>query len=69
MCFHPVARQLISIALFAIVCIFIYSVVSFALFRDFFEPESALFCETLWQCFLTVLRVGLLSSFHDVSNI
>ena len=62
-----IAWQSITVALFGLVCIFVYAVVSFAFFRDFFEPDSGLYCESLWQCLLTVLRVGLLSSFNDVS--
>ena len=60
------AWQLISVAIFGVVIFYIYAVISFAFFREFFNSRNGIFCETLFQCYMTVLRVGLLSSYGNV---
>lgn len=47
--------------------IYIYSVIAFASFRQWFDSGNGLFCGTLGQCFVTGIRVGFLSGFHEVS--
>ena len=45
--------------------VYIYAVISFALLRTEFTEGSGqgVFCDTLDQCFVSVLRFGLIDSF------
>ncbi len=72
-CMHDVsfvtALQLIVVGLLALAVLLIYAVISFAILHNFFDPENDnLFCETLWQCFVTVTREGLLDTLGAVSR-
>jgi len=45
-----------------VVIIYIYALIAFAFLRKSFdETEDGAFCETSFQCFVTSLRLGLLS--------
>ena len=66
--FSYLVEQLVFIGLLTLAILFIYAVFSFALMRNFFDPGySNLFCDSLWQCYVTVIREGLLNSFGGVS--
>ena len=39
--------------------IYVHSVVAFAFYRKSFREEDGAFCQDLWQCFLTSVRLGL----------
>ena len=49
------------VAALILVVIYIYSILSFAFFHQSFA-EAGLFCTTLGECFVTILRVGLLDN-------
>ena len=66
--FSYLVEQLIFIGLLTLAILFIYAVFSFAFMRNLFDPaDSNFFCQTLWQCYVTVIREGLLNSFGGVS--
>uniref|UniRef100_A0A1I8GWB2 Anoctamin n=1 Tax=Macrostomum lignano TaxID=282301 RepID=A0A1I8GWB2_9PLAT len=53
--------SLIWVSILGIVIMYLYAVVAFAKFRTGFRPdESLMFCGNLYQCFITVLRFGLI---------
>uniref|UniRef100_A0A1I8JKH0 MAPEG family protein n=1 Tax=Macrostomum lignano TaxID=282301 RepID=A0A1I8JKH0_9PLAT len=53
--------SLIWVSILGIVIMYLYAVVAFAKFRSGFRPdESLMFCGNLYQCFITVLRFGLI---------
>lgn len=63
-------KSFISSAAVALTIIFLlglmillgYSVVAFVFFNSFFhDPSSRLFCDTLFDCFITVVRLGALA--------
>ena len=49
------------VALLGIVILFIYSIVSFIFYHEYFYTgDTQLFCKNLGECFVSVLRYGLL---------
>ncbi|EDV25315.1 uncharacterized protein TRIADDRAFT_55241 [Trichoplax adhaerens] len=58
-------RSLIVVGILGVIMIYIYSVIAFASFREWFDSQGGLFCGTLGQCFVTGIRVGFLSGFHE----
>ena len=65
--FSYLVEQLIFIGLLTLAILLIYAVFSFAFMRKFFDTaDSNLFCQTLWQCYVTVIREGFLNSFGGV---
>ncbi|XP_019860520.1 PREDICTED: inositol 1,4,5-trisphosphate receptor-like protein A [Amphimedon queenslandica] len=61
-------KQLFLIACFILSLLLIYAVLSFAIMSSFFNPgENNQFCTTLWQCYITVIREGLLDGFGAIS--
>ena len=57
--------SLLWVAILGLVVLYIYSVVSFAFLHESLlvpDAEANLFCETLFQCLITVIRYGLMDS-------
>lgn len=49
------------VALLLLAVVFIYAIIGFAVFPDQFnDPESNSYCQNLRECFVTVLRFGLI---------
>ena len=56
---------LLWVAILGLVVLYIYSVVSFAFLHESLlmpDAEANLFCETLFQCLITVIRYGLMDN-------
>eukprot|EP00056_Hartaetosiga_gracilis_P010415 m.153526 g.153526 ORF g.153526 m.153526 type:complete len:2653 (+) comp13309_c1_seq5:67-8025(+) len=53
--------SLLWVAALMIVVIYIYSLISFAFLRKNFNEDDGAFCQTAFQCFITSLRLGLMS--------
>ncbi|XP_019855415.1 PREDICTED: uncharacterized protein LOC109584207 [Amphimedon queenslandica] len=53
-------RQLLLMAFVILSVLFIYAVLSFAIMSNFFDPDEGHYCSTLWHCYITIIRVGLL---------
>ena len=66
---YSLAYQLIIVLLLCFVFIYIYAVISFAFLQNYFSEENDEFCTTLFQCFVTVSRLGLLQTLGSVCSI
>lgn len=51
--------SLVYVAALTVTIVYIYAVFSFVFFRQLFIEEDGLFCQNLWQCFLSSLSFGL----------
>lgn len=69
-CYFHTGKALLWVAALILVILFIYSVISFTFLHESFinDGESALFCTNLGQCFVSVIRVGLIDSLGLVSD-
>jgi inositol 1,4,5-triphosphate receptor type 1 len=54
-------RSLLWVAALMVIVIYIYSLASFAYLRKSFDEGEGAFCQNTFQCFVTSLRLGLLS--------
>ena len=66
-----IGRSLLWVGALGLVILYIYSVGAFAFLRsEFHEPEgdNVRFCQSLIQCFVSVLEYGLLDTLGAVSN-
>lgn len=61
-------KSLVWVAILGLVVFYLYAIVSFALMRSMFDPESYLYCASLWECTITVIRYGLIGDLFEVSN-
>lgn len=58
--------SLLWVGILGIIVIYIYALVGFALFRTSFNPDNDLYCASLWQCTVTVIRYGLIGDMFQV---
>jgi inositol 1,4,5-triphosphate receptor type 1 len=58
LCIH-VGKSLLWVAILGVIVIYIYALVAFAFLRPSFDPANQLYCGTLFECTITVLRMGL----------
>ena len=67
--FFTLVVQLVLVILLIMSIILIYAAISFAFISNFFNPEPGdnLFCQSLFECYITIIRVGLLNGFGAVS--
>ena len=47
--------------------LYIYSLLGFAFFRPSFRPSDDLYCKTLFQCTVTIIRYGLTGLIDEVT--
>ncbi|CAC5357472.1 unnamed protein product [Mytilus coruscus] len=57
--------SLLWVAILGLIVIYIYALIGFSLLRSFFDPSNYLYCHTLWQCTITVVRYGLIGDMFD----
>ena len=60
-----VGISLIWVAILLVVVLYIYSVVSFAFLHESFlmpNDDASLFCNTLFECLITMIRYGLMDN-------
>ena len=55
------------VAVLGLVVFYLYGIIGFALMRSMFKPADLLYCDTLWQCTITVIRYGLIGDLFEVS--
>ncbi|ELU03897.1 hypothetical protein CAPTEDRAFT_143471, partial [Capitella teleta] len=60
-------KSLVWVAILGLVIFYLYALVAFAYFRDVFVPSKSLYCATLWQCTVTMVRYGLLGDYDEVT--
>ena len=64
-----IGKSLLWVAVLTLVILLIYSIISFVFLRESVHNKgSSMFCESLGQCFVTVLRVGLIDRLGLVST-
>ena len=59
-------KSLLWVAVLGFIVFYLYALISFAMLRSSFDPENNLYCATLWQCTITVIRYGLIGDMFDV---
>ena len=64
-----VGKSLIWVAILGCIVFYLYALISFALLRSSFDPADGLFCSTLWQCTVTVIRYGLVGDIFEVGRV
>ncbi|GFO23772.1 inositol 1,4,5-trisphosphate receptor type 3-like isoform x9 [Plakobranchus ocellatus] len=57
--------SLLWVAVLGFVMIYIYALIGFSLLRAYFDKTNYLYCSTLWQCTVTVLRYGLIGDMFE----
>ena len=60
-------KSLLWVAVLGLVVFYLYGIIGFALMRSMFDPADYLYCNTLWQCTITVIRYGLIGDLFEVS--
>ena len=62
----PSGKSLLWVAALGIVVLYIYAVVSFAFLHEAFQApdndDATLFCSTLYECFASTIRYGLIDN-------
>ena len=61
-------KSLLWVAVLGLVIFYLYALLAFALFRDVFNPRTQMFCGSLWQCTVTIIRYGLVGDYDEVSK-
>lgn len=61
-------KSLVWVAILGLVLFYLYALISFAMLRSTFDPDESLYCATLWQCTLTVIRYGLIGDIFEVKE-
>lgn len=63
---YTLGKSLLWVAALGVVVLYIYAVVSFAFLHESFEKpdndDATLFCYTLYECFVSTLRYGLIEN-------
>ncbi len=59
-------KSLLWVAVLGLVFFYLYALVAFAGFRDVFDPRQQMFCGSLWQCTVTIIRYGLVGDYDEV---
>ena len=62
-------KSLLWVAVLGLVIFYLYALAAFALFRDVFDPRTQMFCGSLWQCTVTIIRYGLVGDYDEVSEV
>ena len=64
--FSAAGKSLVWVAILLVIIVYIYAVIAFAVFRTEFNSGTdgpGVFCDTLDQCLISVLRFGLIDNF------
>ncbi len=57
---------MIWVAILGLIVLYIYALVAFAFFRASFDPDNLLYCHTLYECVVTIIRFGLVGDIDEV---
>ena len=66
--FFNLGKSLLWVGVLGMVIFYLYAIVAFALFRDVFDPQQHLYCDSLLQCTVTMVRYGLIGDYDEVSG-
>ena len=61
------APQLLTVAGMGTLILFAYSVLGFVFYSSVFDPQMGLYCNNLFQCFVSIARIGLLDTLGEVN--
>ena len=59
-------QSLLWVMIMGLIIIYLYGLIGFAFLRPLFDPEDELYCHTLAQCVVTVLRYGVVGGISEV---
>ena len=59
-------RSLIWVAILGLIMLYVYALLGFAFFRASFEPGQQLYCNTLYECSVTIIRYGMIGDIDEV---
>lgn len=68
-CVFLSGRSLLWVGVLGLVIFYLYGMIGFALMRSMFDPNEYLYCDTLWQCTITVIRYGLIGDLFEVRDV
>jgi len=57
--------SLIWVGILGLVILYIYALAGFAYLRDVFDPNNQVYCASLSQCFMSVIRYGLIGDYDE----
>ena len=60
-------RSLLWVAVLGVIWLYIYALVGFGFFRPVFDPQNELYCASLLQCTVTIIRYGPVGDIDEVS--
>lgn len=58
-------KSLVWVGVLGMVVFYLYGIIGFALMRSMFDPDEYLYCASLWQCTVTVVRYGLIGDLFE----
>lgn len=59
-------KSLLWVAVLGIVIFYLFAIIGFAIFRGIFDPRNQLYCSTLFECSVTIVRYGLIGDYSEV---
>uniref|UniRef100_A0A1I8JAV8 Ion_trans domain-containing protein n=1 Tax=Macrostomum lignano TaxID=282301 RepID=A0A1I8JAV8_9PLAT len=57
--------SLLWVLIYSLAFFFIYALLSFAFYRGLYDSTTGNFCETMYQCTVTVIHRGLIAGIYD----
>ena len=61
-------RSLLWVAVLGTIFLYIYALIGFGFFRSVFDPQDELYCASLIQCTVTIIRYGLMGDIDEVTS-
>ncbi|KAK2191286.1 hypothetical protein NP493_56g07009 [Ridgeia piscesae] len=61
--------SLVWVTIYGVFIIYIYGLVGFAFYRPYFDKEMGLYCDTIYECVLTLAHWGIVDSAANVVHI
>jgi hypothetical protein len=65
-CANNTGGSLIWIFVYGLILIYIYTLLAFAFYRDYYHEEEGKFCHTFYECMATTIRQGLIGGVFEV---
>eukprot|EP00106_Octopus_bimaculoides_P022967 XP_014790409.1 PREDICTED: inositol 1,4,5-trisphosphate receptor-like protein A [Octopus bimaculoides] len=59
------SKSLVWVGILGMVVFYLYGIIGFAMMRNMFDPNEYLYCASLWQCTVTVVRYGLIGDLFE----
>lgn len=67
--FLQTGPSLVWVAILGLIFLYLYALVGFGLFRASFDNSNDMYCKTLYQCAVTIIRYGLVGDIDEVSAV